>query len=122
VSRFTARTKLWIENDGLLVMSGYRLRLLELVHETGSVARAATALRLSYRRAWGKLREMEENLGCPLIVSEVGGAGGGHTTLTPEGVALLRAFREYSRRVEEASAAAFADTLAEALSALPPRT
>jgi len=113
MSPFEPRQKLWLEAGGKLVMSDYRLRLLQLVAETGSLAQAASAMGLSYRRAWGKIKELEANLGFPLVRSEVGGAGGGHTTVSDEGVALLAAYRRFSERMEHALAAAFADELAE---------
>ena len=91
--------KVWLEQDGKLVMSDYRLRLLEIIAETGSLAKAASEMKLSYRRAWGKVKEMEENLGRPLVRSEVGGAGGGHTSLTPEGERLVGAYRRFRDRL-----------------------
>jgi molybdate transport system regulatory protein len=71
------RIKLWVEKDGLIVLSDYRVQLLHHVAETGSLAQAAERMELSYRRAWGKIREIEGNLGLKLIESEAGGAGGG---------------------------------------------
>ncbi len=55
------------------------------VAETGSLAEAARRMGLSYRRAWGKISEIETNLGVRLVETEVGGAGGGSTHLTPVG-------------------------------------
>jgi molybdate transport system regulatory protein len=103
------RVKLWLEQDGKLVMSDYRVRLLAIVAETNSLAKAASEMKLSYRRAWGKVKEMEENLGYPLVHSEVGGAGGGHTTLTPEGERLVRAYERFHNRVAQAVEDAFRD-------------
>lgn len=103
------RSKLWVELDGKLVMSDYRLRILEIVAETGSLAKAASEMKLSYRRAWGKVKEMEENLGRPLVESAVGGAGGGHTTLTPEGQRLVAAYQRFRSRVGQAVEEAFAE-------------
>ncbi|MEX0781021.1 MAG: LysR family transcriptional regulator [Dehalococcoidia bacterium] len=103
----TPRVKLWLEHDGKLAMSDYRLRILEIVAETASLAKAASEMKLSYRRAWGKVKEMEENLGFALVHSEVGGAGGGHTTLTPEGERLVSAYRRFRERVGEAVEVAF---------------
>ena len=80
-----ARSKLWAERDGKIVLSDYRVRLLELIDETGSLSDAALQMRLSYRRAWGKLKEIEANLGVRLVESAAGGAGGGGSRLTPEG-------------------------------------
>ena len=105
------RQKLWIEAGGRLVMSDYRVRLLELVAETGSLAEAATEMRLSYRRAWGKIKELEANLGTPLVHSEVGGAGGGRTTITDEARALLAAYRRFQERMAGALDTIFAEEL-----------
>lgn len=93
-------------------MSDYRLRLLQLVADTGSLAQAATAMGLSYRRAWGKVKELEANLGFPLVRSEVGGAGGGHTALTDGGRDLLEAYRRFGQRMDEALQAAYREELA----------
>lgn len=112
------RQKLWLEADGRLVMSDYRVRLLELVAETGSLAEAAAALGLSYRRAWGKVKELEANMGRALVRSEVGGAGGGRTALTPDAEALVAAYRRFQERVEREVERAYA---AELRDLFPPR-
>ncbi len=89
------RFKLWLEQDGVLVMSEYRAELLRQVAETGSLAEAAQRMGLSYRRAWGKIREIERNLGVVLVQSEAGGAGGGSSRLTPEGERLLALYERF---------------------------
>ena len=94
------RIKLWVEKDGLLVLSDYRVQLLRHVGETGSLAEAAQRMGLSYRRAWGKVREIERNLGRPLVRSEVGGAGGGGSRLTREGERLVALYERFRQRME----------------------
>ena len=94
------RLKLWVEKDGLLVLSDYRVALLQHVAETGSLAEAAERMGLSYRRAWGKIREIERNLGLALVQSAAGGAGGGGSTLTPDGERLVRLYQRVRRRME----------------------
>ena len=94
------RIKLWVEKDGHLVLSDYRVRILELVRETGSLAKAAERLGLSYRRVWGKVREIEQNLGLSLVESEVGGAGGGGSSLTADGKRLVALYERFRRRME----------------------
>ncbi|MER3420826.1 MAG: ModE family transcriptional regulator [Chloroflexota bacterium] len=100
--------KLWIERNGRLALSDYRVRLLAHVHETGSLAQAAARMRLSYRRAWGKIKEIEQNLGMALVISEAGGVGGGHTRLTPEGERLVALYHEFQARMHRALAREFA--------------
>lgn len=106
------RIKLWLEHEGRIVMSDYRLRLLGLVEETGSLADAAARLGLSYRRAWGKIKELERNLAVALVQSAAGGAGGGHTQITAEGRDLLRRYASFHARVEDAAQAAYAELFA----------
>ncbi|MEX2238414.1 MAG: LysR family transcriptional regulator [Dehalococcoidia bacterium] len=99
------RLKLWLEKDGNLVFSDYRAALLRQIKETGSLAEAAERMGLSYRRAWGKVREIEGNLGGKLIESARGGAGGGRTRLTPLGERMLKEFDDLLARATTASGA-----------------
>lgn len=94
------RIKLWVEKDGHLVLSDYRVQILQLVAETGSLAEAAERLGLSYRRVWGKVREIERNLGLSLVESAVGGVGGGSSTLTEDGKRLVALYQRFRRRME----------------------
>lgn len=103
--------KLWVEEDGRIVMSDYRVRLLQLVAETGSLAQAAARLNLSYRRAWGKVKELEHNFGVRLITSEVGGAGGGQSALTDEGRRFVDAYLRFQERMSDALERAFAEEI-----------
>jgi molybdate transport repressor ModE-like protein len=113
MAEFTPRIKLWLEGpDGRLVMSDYRVRLLELVAETGSLAEAASTMKLSYRRAWGKIKELEENLGIPLVESRVGGRGGGRSALTAEGTAIVQAFRRFREHLSDDLQAVFEEEFA----------
>ncbi|MBA4180076.1 MAG: hypothetical protein C0506_05750 [Anaerolinea sp.] len=117
MEQFVPRQKLWLEHGGKLVMSDYRLRLLQLIAETGSLAQAANAMGLSYRRAWGKVKELEANLGMQLVQSEVGGAGGGHTALSPEARELVAAYGRFLERMTAALNQAYAEELGTLASA-----
>ena len=112
-----SRVKLWLEQDGKLVMSDYRLRLLRLVMETGSLSESASRLGLSYRRAWGKIKELEANLGVPLLQSAAGGPGGGGSTVTPQGRELLERYAAFQSRAEAAVEAVYRETFGEGLRA-----
>lgn len=93
-----AHAKFWIEKDGKLVMSDFRVRLLRHIDETGSLSEAATRMGLSYRRAWGKVREIEANLGAKLIETSIGGHGGGGSRLTPEGRRMVERYERFRAR------------------------
>ncbi len=90
------RLKVWVEaENGSLVLSDYRVRLLQFISEKGSLADGAAEMGLSYRRAWGKVREIEANLGLRLVDSVAGGPGGGHSRLTPEGERLVASYARF---------------------------
>ncbi len=71
------------------------LSLLRAIEETGSIARAAQAVSLSYRYAWGLLREAEELFGCSLMQT---GRGRG-TQLSPLAEKLIWADRRIAARL-----------------------
>lgn len=78
-----------------------KARLLELVAQTGSIRQAGLMLKMSYARAWGLIRELNEMFGQPLVEASAGGRSGGGATLTPAGervVALYRAIEAKSHK------------------------
>lgn len=62
------------------------LALLTALGEEGALGNAAKTARMSYRSAWGLLRDCEQALGAPLVVMERGRG----TRLTEFGAALVR--------------------------------
>ncbi|SNS71606.1 ModE molybdate transport repressor domain-containing protein [Noviherbaspirillum humi] len=71
------------------------LSLLKAVQDTGSIAQAAQAAGLSYRYAWGLLRDGEKLFGSPLMQT---GRGRG-TRLTPLAEKLIWADRRIAARL-----------------------
>lgn len=90
------RAKLWIEIEGKIALSEWRVALLEAVEETGSLAKAAERLGVPYRTASYKLREIEDHLGLRLLEGQSGGAAGGGSRLTPEGHEMVKRWRAFS--------------------------
>ena len=107
------KLKLWVEKDGAIVLSGQRVRLLEQIADSGSLAEAARRMGLSYRRAWGKIREIEANLGVQLVESEVGGAGGGGTHLTPVGERIVDLYEQFETSVQADVRSLFVELFSE---------
>jgi molybdate transport system regulatory protein len=107
------RCKIWFEQDSKVVLSDWRIELLERIEETGSLAKAARRLNVPYRTAWYKLKEMEERLGIKLLCTQSGGTEGGGSQLTTEGRQIVRRFRcateGLSRLVERRFQDEFAD-------------
>lgn len=78
--------------ETLISEEGFRL-LIE-IGKTLSIVAASKNLGMSYRKAWGLLREIEYNLGFSLVGKKRGGKAGGRTTFTPEGADLLDAYQK----------------------------
>lgn len=93
----------WLETRGEdVVISAEGLDLLVAVEEVSSIVTAAKNLKISYRKAWGLLREVEDMIGFKLIEKHRGGALGGKTMLTKEGTALVAAYRDLNSEIEVA--------------------
>jgi molybdate transport system regulatory protein len=54
---------LWVAHENEVVLSGWRIDLLEAIASTGSISAAADQLQVNYRVAWNKIKEMEHGLG-----------------------------------------------------------
>ncbi len=79
-----------------------KVLLLEAIARTGSISAAGRALRMSYRRAWELVEDLNRTLGIPVVTTAAGGSGGGGATLTPAGEAVVGHYRA----IEAATAAA----------------
>jgi molybdate transport system regulatory protein len=90
------KLNLWIEKNGQVVLSLWRVKLLEAIEETGSISAAAAKMDISYRRAWHKIRESEERLGVKLVETQAGGAGGGGSRLTPVAADYIQRFHQFT--------------------------
>jgi molybdate transport system regulatory protein len=96
------RFKIWTEIEGRALVGPGRFQLLSALRRTGSINAAASDAGISYRRAWGQIREMERLLGQPLIVSNRGGKSGGGTELTAGAKKLIEDYEKLRRRVNKA--------------------
>lgn len=68
--------------------------LLQAVHDTGSINRAARTAGLSYKGAWLVLDAACNLAREPLLETATGGAGGGGTRLTVAALGLLQAWQQ----------------------------
>ena len=95
------KSKLWIEENDKPVFGSGRKALLEAIERNGSINRAAQEMQMSYRKAWGALRAMEERLGVKLIERQTGGKDGGGAVLTEEARMLLKKYEALEKGVRE---------------------
>jgi molybdate transport system regulatory protein len=95
------KSKLWIESEGKPVFGGGRRVLLEAIDKHGSINQAAKEINISYRKAWGYIKAMEERLGFKLIERQTGGKNGGGATLTEEARKFLKKYEELEMGIRE---------------------
>lgn len=74
-----------------------RLALLRAIERMGSLSRAGKEVGITYRTAWAWAQEINRAWASPLVTKVTGGRGGGGSTLTPAGRAVLA----YVSRLED---------------------
>jgi molybdate transport system regulatory protein len=77
--------RIWFHDDGKPMFGPGTLKVLVLVTQTGSLHQAAKKMGMAYSKAWRIVKDAEDHLGYKLLDRQIGGAGGGGATLTPDG-------------------------------------
>lgn len=93
-----------------------KVRLMELIAETGSISGAGRAMDMSYRRAWLLIDSLNRAFRAPVVATQHGGSRGGGAALTPLGQDLVARYRRLERDAHLAVADDL-DALARALAA-----
>jgi molybdate transport system regulatory protein len=75
-----------------------KIRLLELINETGSISAAGRVLDMSYRQAWLLIDALNQMFRDPVVIGQTGGGGGGGAVVTETGNDIVRLYRELERR------------------------
>lgn len=101
-ARRCGRGKLHAECEILLsvddvIMNRDTMRLLEMLQYTGSLQLASELMQVPYTRSWRQIKNMERQLGVPIVQSAAGGARGGGSQLTEQGSAILEAYQKMSK-------------------------
>src|SRR5450755_5125094 len=87
------RLNIRIDLAGGLRIGPGKIAVLEEIARSGSISAAGRALRMSYRRTWELVEDLNSGLGAPVVETAAGGSGGGGTVLTPAGKAVIERYR-----------------------------
>jgi len=79
-----------------------KIRLLELIAETGSISAAGRQMGMSYRRAWRLVDSLNRMFAEPVLDARPGGAGGGGAQVTAFGRRVIEVYREIEQRATAA--------------------
>ncbi len=96
------RLRVWLEQEDKTYIGIGSTLLLQHVDKLGSLRKAAEALGMSYRRAWGKLKNAEERIGQPLVEKTKG--KGQRFNLSPYGRDLMERFLHFYLDIEDYAA------------------
>lgn len=102
--------KIWLSSkEGKGIMGDGKWKILKAIEKHGSLKAATEALGITYRRTWGDLKKIENDLGIKLLEKSRGGKDGGTTVLTPEGQNLVNAFDTFHNKVDDFVEKAFVE-------------
>src|SRR5277367_4850731 len=87
------RLSIRIDLAGGLRIGPGKIAVLEEIARSGSISAAGRALRMSYRRTWELVEDLNTGLGTPMVETAAGGSGGGGTVLTQAGRAVIERYR-----------------------------
>lgn len=92
MTEVTAGVEYKINLDGKsFLLDEKKFNLLKNINSSGSITQAAKITKISYRTALNYIDKMEEGLDIAIVNTSKGGSGGGgSTTLTDEGKAILK--------------------------------
>jgi len=100
-TKMEIKSKVWLEVDGKPVFGEGRRALLEAIDRHGSISQAAKEINISYRKAWGYIKAMEERLGFELVQRQAGGKNGGGAALTEEARKFLKRYKKIEDGIKE---------------------
>jgi molybdate transport system regulatory protein len=85
--------RIWLTLNGKPLLGKGRMELLNGIEATGSISKAAKAMKMSYKAAWDAVDAMNNALGTPVVESASGGAKGGGSQLTQVGKRLIAEYQ-----------------------------
>lgn len=87
--RLKADGRFWLTLDGRNFLGRGRVELLLRIRETGSISKAAKAMKMSYKAAWDAVDAMNSAWGSALVESGPSGS-----RLTDDAEKLIAAFQQ----------------------------
>jgi molybdate transport system regulatory protein len=93
--------KVWVAFASGAKLGHGRAELLKLIDRLGSIQRAVREMGMSYRNAWGYLRELERAAGFKLLERPAGRGPGGGTRLTADGRRFLERYQRFEAEIAE---------------------
>lgn len=90
---FRVSGRLWLESEKDRFLGPGRVELMEKIIQLGSIAQAASAMKMSYKKAWDLITSMNTQAKHPFVLTQTGGKKGGGATVTEEGKKAIVAYQ-----------------------------
>jgi len=81
-----------------------KIRLMEMIGDSGSISAAGRSMGMSYRRAWTLVAALNQSFREPAVETQLGGTHGGGAALTRFGRSLVDHYRAIERAAARAGA------------------
>ncbi len=95
------QVRCWVDIDGVKHFGTGRAQLLELIQQTGSIAKAAKEMGMSYKKAWDMVAKMNERGKKPYVITHKGGNKGGGTEVTETGKKILASYQHLVNSIQQ---------------------
>ena len=80
---------LWMEKEGRRFFGPGPVELLEYIEMTGSISQAAKKMKMSYKKAWEIVNNLNSMSLHPLVITATGGERGGGSSISEEARELI---------------------------------
>ena len=98
------KNRFWVETEQGKFLGEGSIELLELIQKLGSISKAASAMKMAYRKAWGLCQSMNEQSPKPLLIQQTEGKRGGGTQVTEDGKRAIQVYRKLQQNLKLYSA------------------
>ena len=71
-----------------------KIELIDAIEKAGSISGAAKMMNMSYRRAWNLVDSINHDFTEEIIITSVGGKGGGGAIVTELGLEIIQRYRQ----------------------------
>ncbi|MBL7696543.1 MAG: LysR family transcriptional regulator [Chitinophagaceae bacterium] len=95
---FSINGKLWVEKNGERFFGPGPVELMELIEETGSINKAAKKMKLSYKKAWEIVHNLNSMTAQPLVITATGGENGGGSSISKEARQMINHYHELRKK------------------------
>ena len=97
----TVNGSLWLESNGKRFFGPGPVELLEYIELTGSINQAAKKMKMSYKKAWDIVNNLNSITHKPLVITATGGEKGGGSTISDEARELIAWHRGLRQRFKK---------------------